>query len=97
MTYLFYNNLEELMNPKTDQAETQVGNSVINSNIIAASIMKHTPDVTQPQPRTQLNRPMSFKLSHKHVSCYSLNHVRNSSNCYANRDTCSLPAPLKVE
>ncbi|XP_060605244.1 adhesion G protein-coupled receptor L1-like isoform X2 [Ruditapes philippinarum] len=67
VTYLFYNNLEELMNPSTDQPEEQTQNSVINSNIIAASVMKHTPDVVQPHSKTQLKRPMTFKLSHKHM------------------------------
>jgi hypothetical protein len=56
------------MNPSTDQPEEQTQNSVINSNIIAASVMKHTPDVVQPHSKTQLKRPMTFKLSHKHVS-----------------------------
>ncbi|XP_045158633.2 adhesion G protein-coupled receptor L1-like isoform X1 [Mercenaria mercenaria] len=69
VTYLFYNNLEALLNPQNDNSDIQSHNStqVINSNIIAASIMKHSTTASKTHGRTQLNRPMNFKLSHKNM------------------------------
>lgn len=70
VTYLFYNNLEALMNPRDDTADqgaTENSTRVINSNIVSASIRKHSMLAETATEKTALHRPMTFTLSHKEV------------------------------
>ncbi|KAL4235754.1 G-protein coupled receptor 2 [Mactra antiquata] len=67
VTYLFYNNLESLMDPQNVGTNTNFTNSshVINSNIISASVSKRSGNPRKLNEKTMLSRPMNFTLSHK--------------------------------
>lgn len=61
VTFLLYNNLEELLNPATE-----ADSPVVVTKVVSASVNKHTyaktPVLTH--QRRQLSRPMNFTLTH---------------------------------
>ena len=64
VTFLLYNNLEELMNPVSEP-----DSPVVVTKVISAAVNKHTyPKApTLSYDRRQLKRPMNFTLTHSRV------------------------------
>ena len=64
MTFLLYNNLEELMNPVSES-----DSPVAVTKVISASVKKHEYAIAPvlSHDRVQLGRPMNFTLKHNQV------------------------------
>ena len=64
MTFLLYNNLEELLNPVSEP-----DSPVAVTKVISASVNKHTYDMVSSlsHERIRLKRPMNFTLKHNQV------------------------------
>lgn len=64
VTYLLYHNIEELMSPASVDVTGNTSRT-INSDVISASVSKHSRSAEKVQGPTRLSRPMSYTLTHK--------------------------------
>ncbi|XP_052775573.1 adhesion G protein-coupled receptor L2-like isoform X2 [Mya arenaria] len=65
VTYLQYNNLDTLMDPSSNPTLTSENTTrYINSDVISASVTKHSRTAKISHAKTRLTRPMTYTLSH---------------------------------
>ena len=79
VTFLLYNNLEELMNPVSES-----DSPVAVTKVISASVKRHEYAVTPvlSHDQVQLERPMNFTLYHNQVSQKSKEDAHTGQFCY---------------